>query len=156
MKTNVFIDILSLLKSMLTNSDGLMTSFIPYTTRDSRITSRTSGCGLTHRPYLLTLSCKPNEPISITGTVSMRRRFRHPENLPPLSRRLPIKNLSPHLQNPVSPPNPHLHQPPTRWHRPPHPRLEPQPRPPTPIKICPQFLGWMANSFLKRRNEGRS
>jgi len=152
------IDILLLLKSMLTNSDGLMTSFIPYTTGDSRTASRTSGHGLTHRPSLLTLSLKPSEQISVTGAESTkRRRFRRPENLPPLSRRLPIKNLSPaHLQNPVSPPNPHPHQPPTRRHQPLRPHLELRPRPTTPIKICLQFSGRTANSFLKRRNKERS
>ena len=70
---------------------------------------------------------------------------------------LPSRNHSPtHPQNPVSLPNLHHLQPPTRWHRPPCPRRELRQRPQTPIKICPQFSDQMANSFLKRRNEERS
>jgi len=154
----MFIDILSLLKNMLMNLDGLIGSFIPYTTRDSWTASRTSGCGLIRCPSLLTLLLKPNEQTSVTGTkLTKRRRFLHLENLPPPSIKLLIKNLSPaHLQNSVSPPNPHHHQPPTRWHQPLHPCLKLWPRPLTPIKICPRFSDRTANSFLKRKNAGRN
>ena len=135
-----------------------MTFYILFTTGDSRIVSKIFGRGPIHRPYSLTSSRKPNEQISVTGAVSTRRRrFRRPENLPPPSIKLPIKNLNPaHPPNPVSPPNPHHHQPPTRRHRPLRPRLELRPRPTTPIKICPRFSDRTANSFLKRKNAGRN
>ena len=154
----MFISILSLLKNTLTNSDGLIGSFIPYITGDSRTTLKTSGHGPIHWSSLLTLSLKPSEWISVTGTeLTKRRRILCLENLLPPSIRLPIKNLNPaHLQNLVSPPNPHHHPPPTRQHQPLCPHLELRPRPPTPIKICLRFLDRMANSFLKRKNTGRN
>jgi len=89
MKINTSIDTPLLLKNMLMSLGGLMTFYILFTTRDSRIVSKIFGRSLTHHPYSLTLLCKPNEQISVTGAVlTRRRRFRRPENLPPLSRRL--------------------------------------------------------------------
>jgi len=131
---------------------------ILYTTGDSRTVSKTFGRGLIHRPYSLTLSLKPNEWISATGDASMRRRRSLcPENLPPLSRRLLIRNHSPaRPPNPASPPDPHHRQLPAKLLQPRRPRREHQLRRPTPTKTCLLSSDRTVNSFLKRRNAGRN
>jgi len=143
---------------MLTSLGGPMKFSILYTTGDSRTISKTFGRSPIHRPYSLTLSLKLNKWISTTGNASMRRRRSLcPENLPPPSRRLPIRNHSPaHPPNPASPPDPHHRQLPTKLLQPCHPRHEHQPKRPTPTKTCLLSLDWMVNSFLKRRNTRRN
>jgi len=131
---------------------------ILFTTGDSRTVSKTFGHGPIHHPYSLTSSLKLNERISATGDALMRRRRSLcPENLPPPSRRLPIRNHSPACPpNPASPPDPHHHQLPAKLLQPRHPCREHQPKRPTPTKTCPLSLDRTVNSFLKRRNAGRN
>jgi len=131
---------------------------ILFTTGDSRTVSKTFGHGLIHRPYSLTLSLKLNKWISATGDMLMRRRRSLcPENLPPLSRRLPIRNPSPaRPPNLASPPGPHHHQLPAKLLQPCRPRHEHQLRQLTPTKTCLLSLDQTVNSFLKRRNAGRN
>jgi len=131
---------------------------ILFTTGDSRTVSKTFGCGPIHHPYSLTLSLKLNKRISATGNTSMRRRSSLcPENLPPLSRRLPIRNPSPaRTPNPASPPDPHHRQLPAKLLQPCCPHHEHQLRRPTPTKTCPLSSDRMVNSFLKRRNTRRN
>jgi len=135
-----------------------MTFSILFTTGDSRTVSKTFGRGLIHRPYSLTLSLKLNERISATGDTSMRRRRSLcPENLPPPSRRLPIRNHSPaRPPHPASPPDPHHRQLPAKLLQPCCPHRERRPKRPTPTKTCPLSSDWTVNSFLKRRNAGRN
>jgi len=137
---------------------GLMMFSILFTTGDSWTVSKTFGRGPIHRPYSLTLSLKLNERISATGNTSMRRRRSlHPENLPPPSRRLLIRNPSPaHPPNLASPPDPHHRQLPAKLLQPCHPRREHRLRRPTPTKTCLLSLDRTVNSFLKRRNAGRN
>jgi len=131
---------------------------ILFTTRDSQTVSKTFGRGLIHCPYSLTLSLKLNKQISTTGDTSMRRkRILCLENLPPPSRRLPIRNHSPAcLPHPASPPDPHHHQLPAKPLQPCHPHCKHQLRRLTPTKTCLLSLDWTVNSFLKRRNTGRN
>jgi len=131
---------------------------ILYTTGDSRTVSKTFGRGPIHRPYSLTSSLKLNERISTTGdTLMRRRRSLRPENHPPPSRRLPIRNHSPaRLPNPASPPDPHHHQLPAKLLQPCRPRHKHRLRRPTPTKTCPLSSDRTVNSFLKRRNAGRN
>jgi len=131
---------------------------ILYTTGDSQTVSKTFGRGPIHRPYSLTLSLKLNKRISATGDASMRRRRSlRLENLPPPSRRLPIRNHSPaRLPNPASPPDPHHHQLPAKLLQPCRPHRERRPKRPTPTKTCLLSSDRMVNSFLKRRNAGRN
>jgi len=143
---------------MLTSLGGLMTFSILFTTGDSRTVSKTFGRSPIHRPYSLTSSLKPNERISATGDASMRRRRSLcPENLPPPSRRLPIRNHSPaRPPNPASPPDPHHRQLPAKLLQPCRPCREHWLRRPTPTKTCPLSSDQMVNSFLKRRNTRRN
>ena len=131
---------------------------ILYTTGDSRTVSKTFGHGPIHHPYSLTSSLKPNERISTTGDASMRRRRSlRPENLPPPSRRLLIRNPSPaRPPNPASPPDPHHHQLPAKLLQPCRPRRECRPKRLTPTKTCPLSSDRTVNSFLKRRNARRN
>jgi len=86
-----------------------------------------------------------------------RRRSLCPENLPPPSRRLPIRNPSPaHLPNLASPPGPHHCQLPAKLFQPRRPCHEHWPKRPTPTKTCLLSLDWTVNSFLKRRNTRRN
>jgi len=137
---------------------GPMKFSILYTTGDSWTISKTFGHGPIHCPYSLTSSLKLNKRISATGDASMRRRRSlHPENLPPPSRRLPIRNPSPAcLPNPASPPDPHHCQLPAKLLQPCRPRRERWLRQLTPTKTCPLSSDRMVNSFLKRRNAGRN
>jgi len=148
----------SLSKNMLTSLGGLMTFSILFTTGDSRTVSKTFGHGPIHRPYSLTLSLKLNKRISATGNASMRRRRSLClENLPPPSRRLPIRNHSPaRPPNLASPPDPHHCQLPAKLLQPCRPCCEHRLRRPTPTKTCPLSSDQTVNSFLKRRNAGRN
>jgi len=142
---------------MLTSLGGLMKFSILFTTRDSRTVSKTFGHGPIHRPYSLTLLLKLNKQISATGDASMRRRSLRPENLPPPSRRLLIRNPSPaHPPNLASPPDPHHCQLPAKLLQPCHPCCEHRLRRPTPTKTCPLSSDQTVNSFLKRRNARRN
>ena len=135
-----------------------MTFSILFTTGDSQTISKTFGRSPIHHPYSLTLLLKLNEQISATGDASMRRRRSlRPENLPPPSRRLLIRNPSPaHLPNPASPPGPHHRQLPAKLLQPCRPHRKHWPKRPTPTKTCLLSSDWTVNSFLKRRNTGRN